>query len=430
MSIDSNIFNCPVLTEELLREYYPISTMEELEEYIDFSEDIIKLVVLASMKTNLRGEKYIEVLFVDKEYSIYRVVIQKGYVMNEKDENIFKDNLNLRIKIDFYMFAKLQNDVNKYYSDIQLRHYYKDEIAPYLMRLYYTTHRGPREILYKANLDNIAEELDYVEDYNIVGSTPEKILGLPLNLIKIINNNKDIGKIIYHESREEIRTLYYKYSDYFGRKNLPNKYQFLYLEEHEEITGTFDKSVFWSLSKCYFNTMYCCFKECCDLVKRLGKRSPYKKMIYTEGIFEAKDILECIMKLEGILSDDEFVKPKMTEERYIYEEPFGEVVIVPKTFMEIVAEAINLKNELYKNFEQIIYSNIHILFFRKKDNPSKSYITIFIHKNKVISARKKNDMDPSWDDLIFIKGFANYYNIHCDMDSLTSANLEDEIPFA
>ncbi len=426
MSIDSNIFNCPVLTEELLREYYPISTMEELEEYIDFSEDITDVLVLASMKTNLRGEKYIEVLFVDKEYSIYRVVIQKGYVMNEKDENIFKDYLSPLMKIDFYMFAKLQNDVKKYYGDIQLRHYFRDEIAQFLMKLYYTTHRGPKEILYKANLDYIAQELDYVEDYNIVGSTPEKILGLPLNLLRIINNNGYIGGLFNPKSREKIRTLYYKYSDYFGRRYLPNTYQFLYLEELKEITGTFDKNVFRSLRRCNSDSFYECFKECYSIVRKLGKNSPYKKFLYTNDIFETRKILNSIIKFKDKFCDDELLISEISKERYIYES-FGYCVIVPKTFMEIVSEAIYQKNFLYNYLYKIFALNMHILFIREKKSPYKSYITICIKNNEIILAKKENDKDISIGDMIFLTNFAHFNNIKLDDNKIDIEYEEGDI---
>ena len=56
--------------------------------------------------------------------------------------------------------------------------------------MYFASHpSGAREILYKAELANIAYHLHQLPTYNIIGSTPEKIIGnkLPLKLLRILN---------------------------------------------------------------------------------------------------------------------------------------------------------------------------------------------------------------------------------------------------
>ena len=44
--------------------------------------------------------------------------------------------------------------------------------------IYYASHRsGPKEILYKAGLSNIAYDLEIMEHYNFIGRTPSEIVG-------------------------------------------------------------------------------------------------------------------------------------------------------------------------------------------------------------------------------------------------------------
>lgn len=118
-----------------------------------------------------------------------RFVIEKGYSLNTKDEEMFLTYLSDNIQVDCELYDRLVEQVKRDYPDVHLTAY--EDIRHTLLHLYYTFHRtGPREILYKANLNYLAAGLEKIDGYNLIGSTPQKIFDVQLGMLRALNSEK------------------------------------------------------------------------------------------------------------------------------------------------------------------------------------------------------------------------------------------------
>lgn len=80
------------------------------------------------------------------------------------------------------------------------------------------------------------------------------------------------------------------------------------------------------------------------------------------------------------------------------------VFIYPKTTQDIKDEAVSQNNCVASYIRKVINGECHILFLRKKDDPTKSLVTIEVQDNKIVQARQRfNDPVTSEQQLIIDK---------------------------
>lgn len=96
-----------------------------------------------------------------------------------------------------------------------------------LVRFYYVLHWCyPQEKFYKAGFDRIAKNLHYsIKDVNDGGETLEKILGLPVKILRMLNTSDAINHLLATEKRRR------------QVKELFEKYNFLYLYQDRLLSG-------------------------------------------------------------------------------------------------------------------------------------------------------------------------------------------------
>ena len=97
------------------------------------------------------------------------------------------------------------DDIIRYFPQWNFHEYEACDIAEALEHIYYASHiSGPKEVLYKAGLSNLAYHLHEFESYNAIGTTPGEIIGqdiprLSFGLIKnhaFRDGNKRIGALV------------------------------------------------------------------------------------------------------------------------------------------------------------------------------------------------------------------------------------------
>lgn len=403
-SIERSIFKCPVI----MKEYYPAPA----EETIQYNSLLHGSRIFGSVNTNSMGEEYIEIVFhEDLFYSsdYYRVfIIQRGYLMSEDDESLFVLLCSRTdLKITDNDFADLQKRIHKYIPDIPIRDYNANEIGKYLLRIYYSTHRsGPKEILYKADFENVAYALSEIESYNIIGSSPNRILGIPTTLIRILNQQGLTDRVKTVKARQHALEIYRKYSSHFGRNNLPNIFQWLYLEEasNEKRNLIFDNSIFKKLGECQDHYLYENYIKFSELKMVLGNYNPYKK------VPKRQDVVSVVHKMASIIKYIDNMdclnrKIKFHNKEYLYEED-NFVVINPTTVLELIDEANYQENCLMEYIDKVAAGEANIIFIRKRDNLSVPYVTIQITENCIIQARSRFNELPEVVVFEFLERFA------------------------
>lgn len=411
--IERGIFGCPSIDEQTIEKEYPgpsdddllLMSLGENVNYPFFQQ------VYGKVKWNAKGEDYIEIIFYNEQFcegKYRRFIIQKGYCMTELDELEFLDYIrNEYLEIDYSNFVYLQEDISEYMPDAHLRVYNPEEIGRYLERVYYSSFRnGAREILFKAGLEQVAFLIDSIDSYNLIGSTPESILDLPINLIRLFEREAMFEYLCNPVLREKAKEIYVGFSDYFG-KNGPNRFQWMYLEEFKDISdGKFSKKYYRYLNGCIYEAQFDLFKEFIRLSEVLGDRNPYRKIPKIKDI----DVAVSNMKLiKTYLVDNCDYDTKIA----LYNGPCGYEfedetykVIVPMTVKEFVDEAIQQDNCVASFIAAVASGRTHIVFIRKKEAVLKSYITVEILNNQIEQAKCRFNVIPSRKDFEFIEYWA------------------------
>lgn len=421
-AIERSIFNCPVISYFDIDAYYPAPSEERLFLIsLQYDEESEISQVSGAVKTNLKGERYIEILFYNhSEFypaSYRRFVIKRDFMMEEEEESDFiRICKEMPLDIDYAEFVYFQESIREYIPDIPIRVYTSSEIGRFLLRLYFSTHKsGAREILYKSSLDNVADILSEIEFYNIIGHSPETILGIPKKLVQILNQPELIDRIRTEESRNEAMEIYKAFSSYFGKKNLPNYCQWMYLEEihrsdNEEVK--FDKALYRRLKDCNDSYRYNCYMKYMCLKKKLGKYNPYKKMP------KEYEIVSVVHELESIadyMSDMDYRNRaiKKNNKAYSYEdEKF--IVVTPKTVIEFIDEARQQDNCLMGYIDEVVKGKTNIAFIRKKTNPFNSYVTMEINDGIIIQIRGRFNETPEREVFEFVEKMCIRYVLSYD----------------
>lgn len=422
-SFERELFKCPCIEKKDIEKNYPVLSDESLEYMsLQCGTDLRKTYVFGYLRMNSNGEEYIEIDFYNRLFyfpdNYRRFIIQKNYMMNEIDELEFVNLCHSKnLVIDMENFVYLQESVCSYCPDIYIRTYGLLEVGDYLLRLYFSTHRsGVKEILYKANLEHTASKMNRIDEYNMIGNTPEEIVGLPIKLLRILENAGLEDRVLSKASRNRSKDVYTKYSSYFSKENMPNKYQWLYLEEllnDECMDKTFNKSFYKRLKECKVDTTYDGYKKYMRLSEKLGEYNPYKKIPKPLDIQSANRNL---ISISGFLNNKEIINEQLKSENdmgYFFED--GRLfTITPVCIEDFIKEAISQDNCLLEHVEDVAKGRSNILFIRKKDKPCMSYLTMEICDNEIVQVKAKYNEDPQKEDWDFIERFASKYEIKFD----------------
>ena len=227
--------------------------------------------------------------------------------------------------------------------------------------------------------------------------------------------------------------IYMKYSSYCGKNNLPNIFQWLYLEEisSEKRNLVFNNTIFRQLSECQDQDIFEYYIKYSELKEILGKYNLYKK------VPRQKDVISAVHKMESIIKyidNMDFLNCKIKDrnEKYIFEDNEF-IVVTPKTVIEIIDEAVFQDNCLLEYIDKIAVGETNISFIRKKSNKCAPFVTLEIIDHCIIQARTRFNELPEVRVYKFLEKFARetwlgydpYFIITCDSDFEIIGDRED-----
>lgn len=417
-AIERQIINCPCITQEDIDTYYPEPSPEAVFLMsLSYEEGIPEEVdIHLYIKTNLKGERYIEIVAYNeclyKEKGYKRFIIQRGYAMPIEDE---EELLTLITKyhglsIDMGEFAAFQEEVADYLDDIRMKVFQPNEIGEYLDFIYFASHRsGAKETLYKSGYYRLAFNITDFDGYNMVGNTPSDIFGGVSNkLIRILYDLNMENCLCDEDEREYVKELYRRYSSYFGKGKLPNRYQWRYIEEYglgEKVS--FDKNIYERLSECHCDSAYSLVKRYIELSSLLKKVISYKKMPAINKLQSAVSKMEMILKqLNSMDETNRKLKVNNPTGRYVfYDDEF--IIVTPTTVKEFIEEAVEQDNCLLTYIDAVANGETNIVFMRKRKSIGTPFVTIEIHDSRVTQVRGKFNMLPSKKEFEFVEKFAS-----------------------
>ena len=318
-----------------------------------------------------------------------RFVIQQGFSLAEGVEEVFLEYLNRDdILVEDASYKYCVNRIREEYPEIHLQDY--TDWRQTLLHAYYTLHKsGPYEILFKANLNFLATRLGCINEYNLIGTSPEKILGVQLGMLRAMNSLFGSEVLETVENREWASYLYSKHHNLI-HNSVVNKYQWKYLKEQEECGDAVKKETYLFLGKITSDEEYYAYlkyteqKQIVDDYYSLLPQFPDEREGYDS--LEVCDMIEWYIEHEYGINKRLCDKVRRYQNTYAYETS-EYIVLMPASLRELLREAENQHNCLYQYVLEAACDNeTFILFVRGKGSEKDSLITVEVHNEMINQA--------------------------------------------
>ncbi len=399
---------------------YPLVSEDEFTNMDIIASKRVDTVSCFSYYCYNNSEPYIDIYIWDilLEDGYKRFVISEGYCFNEEDEKFFLEYMSRPVEIEPGMIQLVYDEVKKHHEYIHLVNY--SDVRHILLHLYYTLHEsGPREILFKANLNWVAVSLGKIEGYNIIGSTPQDILGVNIKMLRALNDKECVKCLARQEDREELKNIYSAFHNYIPNNGI-NRFQLNYLKEcyfsdekpKRKILELY--SDIWSDSQYY---AYMRYHEQKQIVKGYYSCLPeYPPINQLERFSRICDIVE-----KYVIDEDYFNKritallpSKKIQYRF---ENDTYTILIPGDVKAIIKESEQQKNCLYQYIGTVSFGETTILFMRDKSRLSQSLVTLEVRNGAIVQAFRSFNKVPNEQEIAFIEEFAKEKNLRIEIET-------------
>lgn len=414
--IERLLCRCPELDCSDYAEFPMLDEVGFLAMEQEYCEDSSRVHIFPFVRVNSKGVYYIDVYVWDVTLypeAFHRYIIYSGYCLPEILESSFLEYL----KRDFICFDDVQmesfnKNIRSCFPDWHYVRYPDKYMGQALEHLYYASHRsGAKEILYKADLDQIAYYLDEIPLCNLIGSTPEAIIGhgMPLKLLRILNNHpKLIQNLFSEESARHCGEVYKTYSSYIGKSISVGQWD--YLEALYKNGGLFAGHGFMralydrlSLPGSEFvldeYAQFLCLRDEIAEIKKLKLPKPC-------------DVWNVVVKLQmirdcrsGKCGADERIRDRKRHAEYEYSDDTYSIVM-PGSALDICKEAISQGNCVMDYLDVHASGETTILFLRRKDRPEKPFVTVEVQDRAITQVYARHNSLPKKDVYVFLRSFA------------------------
>ena len=444
-----------IITEERFPEIDSDIMVGWFGESLFFPDNIM---VYSCVRKDHDGLRYVDIYFVgtfdDGTSGYSRFVIEPGKRMNECQEEDFLwfcNNDDLMVSdSNFYLFMQ---EIHEEFDDIHCYNYKPEQIGDALVAIYYSTHKGIMEILYKASLTIIAKNLPRLAGVNYVGTTPSSIVGgLPLRLLRILNSSKLVKALTSEEAQRGALSVYKRYSGYFMKHQLPSFVQWKYLESVYSGKIEFCRRVFEELNEANDESIIDEYNRFIEISEFVYDYYPVDHIPDVYSIRVERENLENVLSIIRFepYYDKELKRIAMNSE-YMFEDEAYKIVF-PKTLIEFTREAALQHNCLIGYLDEVIKGNTLIAFIRKKAVIEKPLITMEINHREIKQAYGCCNREVHIDELDFIDRFSiskliefdpfsivedlpydmpeefeNYYELYLKRRGRSRNNIEDYI---
>lgn len=301
--------------------------------------------------------------------------------------------------------------------------------------IYYASQRSdPREILYKAGLENIAYNLDRIPKVNLIGSTASRIIGhdFSIKLLRILNQQELIDVLYEVDSTEHDGEVYKTYANFIG-KDIPSANQWRYLDRLYSDNGEFAGMEF--NRSLYRHLAFTSNKHILDSYRRYFELFENLQIEKSMRIPKAVDLWEATEKLERLqeyceerLDLDEQIRHRKNFGSPVYEySDDSYIVTMPGSCVDICKESISQDNYLMDYICDHASGETTILFLRKKDKPYDSYVTMEVKNWQIKQVYGYCNTLPEKDVCQFL--IEKYSKDKCfliDLQSIIDCYLDDE----
>ena len=389
-------------------------------------------------------EPYIDSLFIaynDDRVPVIlrRFIIKDKYVWDYESELFFHDYC---IKTERCCYSggqidKIYDLYNNKYPEWHLKRYYTKGLR-LLDHLYHCMRRNTsKEILYKSGLDELAANIDELDELNVMSSSPSEIYeGLSNKILHNLNCHDGASLVNQHKYRVFIKNLNMKFPDTF--KSQLNDAQCRYLKEliDGKVTvgeaGRLFNSRKSDLSRIWCRSLYEVFVS---KDRRLwGMEEQYNLLAAIDPIYEKyikevkysadnKDLRQLVYYL--LKKRDEYdraVRRSTRKKDYEWMERTEKYFVrYPQTINDFCREAIYMHSCLMAFVEALIKGDTTILFMRRSEDVNKPFITIEIYDNKLMQAYHRFNEDCTKEEADWIRAYCIRHGISTERFAFDSS---------
>lgn len=384
-------------------------------------------------------EPYIDALYVHKkkpysqnEVYLKRFTYKDGYGWDYEQEQIFYERClcNEECGFDHGKLDEIFRVYSALHPEWKLQRYYTKHLR-LLDHIYHCMKRGTvKEMLYKAELDELAAGLGEMDEVNLLASKPTEIYdGISMRVLRALNCREGAKLLSTAYNRNFLKDLLMKFPEIF--KGPLNDAQCSYLnhlitgELTVGETGRLYLARQLSLVEIWNHEQYKLFlhkEKNQNLAKMIMTELGKIDEIYTKNLkFDVREQLtdrrlpelkEYLLVNRGVY-DLEIRRSNRKRDMSWQEREHGYVVRYPQTINDFCREAVYMSNCLLAYVGAYISGDTTILFIREMDDVNRPFITMEIFNGELMQAYHRFNEDCTPEEAAWIRDYCARHEIGC-----------------
>ena len=399
----------------------------------------------------LNEEPYIDAVYVkfdegefEDMFSYIRFAIHEGNAWGRDKERLFigKCLKNDGCLCDGGRLESIYGIYSAKYPEWKLKRYLTGR-KRMLDHIYHCFKKNTvREILYKAEFDELAFESDTIDEYDLLSTKPSDIYdGLSLRTLRALNCAEGAVLLSASSNRCFVKELQKYYPDIFrGRLNDAQcKYLKRLIDNDLTVgeTGRLFLARSADLARMWVHTQYETFisiekyrehEE--DIILEFTKVDPFysfylKKYLGDDPDSKKLNRLRLCLFIKRDEYDREFSRANRKRE-YCWQERNNDYIVrYPQTINDFCREVVYQRNCLMGFLDPVLQNDTTILFMRKAEDQNMPFITIEIFENRLVQAYHRLNRDCTREEAEWIREYCGRHGI--DEGKFKFNVLEDDL---
>lgn len=417
-----NIWNPPYIGEQEAKKICKMS-----ESYLQAERFVI-----------FKVEPYIDAYYIQygceedlSDSYMKRFTFHEDYRWSYEDELVFEEMCvkNERILFDGGTINCVYKYFSEEYPDWKLQRYHTKSMR-LLEHIYHCMRKGSaKEILYKAGLDELAANVDMLDEIDLMSRKPSDIYeGITIRNLRALNCKEGALLLSTESNRKYIKELQIKFPSIFNDELNEAQCKYLrYLIDGDltiRETGRLFEARMAQLKYMWTPAQYDLFiwmekknkavEEMEDIAVIDSIYSNYIKKVNTECSDTVRRNLQAL-RFYLINQREEYNRlfRRSNRKRDIdwQERNNGYVVRYPQTINDFCRESIYMSNCLLTYVDAYIQNDTTVLFMRKTDEFNTPFITLEIFNNTLMQAYHRFNRDCSVDEAKWIWDYCGRHGI-------------------
>lgn len=374
------------------------------------------------------------------------LTFHEGFRWDCEEERVFVEKClnNNKLNYNYEAIDTIYKVYSEKYPDWKLRRYYTKPMR-LLDHIYHCMRRGTaQEMLYKAGLDNLAANIEEIDEINLLSGKPSDIYGgISMRALKALNCTEGAILLSTKYNRDFVKELQMRFPDIFKEKMNDAQCKYLHYLIRGDLTvgeaGRLFAAGKQKLMEVWVPSQYSMFiwkevksQAAIQEVEAITSIDPiYKEYVKKLHLKAATIIHNKLRELRYFLLyqreqyDKEIRRSNRSRNQDWQERNQGYVIRYPQTINDFCREAIYMCNCLLTYVDAYVNNDTTILFMRKMDDFNVPFITIEVFENKLMQAYHRFNEDCAPEEIEWICDYCNRHGI--ELDRFHFNNAIDEL---